>query len=368
MITYLTAFLSSVLFARTYEVCSAPVADGTLPAGDLRHPRRIGRAGICFISVLLAFLPVWFITAFRYGVGTDYFYVYVPAFEVIGSGAPVKWEPLFIFMNRAIAAVGGNYPTFFALAATMTMGCLYIFFFRYCRCPSASIALFFVSGAYFHSLNNVRQYIAMGFALLGLFSRRPFVAIPLIVFGALFHYAAVLYLAVYLVMLLPLGKKGFRVCTAIGIALSPLLALLGRLLLERTKYAYFLKIDEPSVSFMTILLNIGALAIVLGLYDGAIGDAARRGAYLQVFAVMMCVLSVVIPNEELWVRSVRLLSVPALCLLPDFLMREARVRIRRLLLAAVLAAFTFYIAWTVVLRGGQGVLPYDTIFGKDVPF
>ena len=54
---------------------------------------------LIFISALGPFL----VSAFRYGIGTDYFYTYIPQFKIIANGGESYYEYGFFMLNKIIS-------------------------------------------------------------------------------------------------------------------------------------------------------------------------------------------------------------------------------------------------------------------------
>ena len=51
----------------------------------------------------LSALPLFLISALRFGIGTDYFYTYYPGFRVIANGGHMHFELLFHWLVKFIA-------------------------------------------------------------------------------------------------------------------------------------------------------------------------------------------------------------------------------------------------------------------------
>ncbi|MDE7384823.1 MAG: EpsG family protein, partial [Anaeroplasmataceae bacterium] len=92
---------------------------------------------ICF---LLAIFPFWFITAFRYDVGTDYLYTYVKYFEHFQKGwRPYSHEPLFQLLNICLVSLNLSYVWLFAISGFIIIACMFYYIFKYSPMPIYSV-------------------------------------------------------------------------------------------------------------------------------------------------------------------------------------------------------------------------------------
>lgn len=114
------------------------------------------------IYFILSVLPMIFISGFRYHLGTDYDYRYVPDFKYMSRGySPDNLEIGFQLIVRVILLFTKNPQYLFLVTSIFTLGILYLFMFKNTRYPCISILVFFLGGYFFNSMNILRQYIAM---------------------------------------------------------------------------------------------------------------------------------------------------------------------------------------------------------------
>lgn len=116
----------------------------------------------------IAFVPIFFIMAFRYDVGTDYFYTYIPAFNKIANKiSAFKNEPGFTLMYKVLQMFTMQSQSIIIL----TSG-IYAFFLIWLldessENPIISICVLFLMGYFFIALNNIRQQLAALIILWG---------------------------------------------------------------------------------------------------------------------------------------------------------------------------------------------------------
>lgn len=119
---------------------------------------------------LWAFLILFVIMGFRYGVGQDYFFTYVPMYLKIYNGIDTGVEPGFKLLNIiASLLTGSDYQSIFVITSAIFLLCI----FSACKKNDASMFLmmyiFLCGGFFFYSFNVVRQCMATAFFCTGLF-------------------------------------------------------------------------------------------------------------------------------------------------------------------------------------------------------
>lgn len=116
---------------------------------------------------ILASMPLFLLSALRYGIGTDYFYGYVPIFNWVlyGNSNQTQVEEGYILLNRIVCLFTNNYQWIFALTSLIYIGCVFYAIYKMSLNMSYSILLFFLSYNYLNSYNVVRQQMAMGIVL-----------------------------------------------------------------------------------------------------------------------------------------------------------------------------------------------------------
>lgn len=202
----------------------------------------------------------------------DYFRLYFPQ----GYG-----DPLFATLVGVIAQYTGSFPLFLFVVHTIILSCMYVGIFRHRKIiDPAFVLLIFYLFFYNHSLNVMRQYIAMSilFAFFADITQgkwwRYLLGVGL---AALFHSTAVLgVVPLVLYYVLQFKKDTLRVTPfqrqmvvagviSLGITLfSPLLRLAMNLGLLNSRFLFFLE-DESKTPAL-----IMAAMVVMGLVAAAI--------------------------------------------------------------------------------------------------
>lgn len=316
----------------------------------------------------LAVFPLWFITAFRYDVGTDYFYTYVKYFEHTSYGwKPYEHEILFQLLNNALVSLNLNYVWLFAISGTLILCFLFYYIFKFSPKPLYSIAIFFCSSFFFNSLNNVRQYIAIAIAIIGFSQKKTLKAFVIILIASLFHLTAIVYIPLYIVMNFlfakPVKKTTMVILSLFCILLSPLICLILKKVIAITPYAYFLDSQESGYSLLMIIVNMIIFIFTLFYYDSK-DKTYQKLAFLQLITAFCCVCSIFFQNEEMWMRIIRITSTFQLVLLPKIVLKEKNQIYRFAIGALFIIIYSIYTIYTVYYQGGLEVFPYQFVFGN----
>ena len=151
---------------------------------------------------VIPFIPLYLLSALRYGIGTDYFHTYYPTFQKILSGSQTDngFEYGFYYINKFVAVYSSDVTWVLAICALFFFVFVGISIYQQSDDPVFSIALLFGTGLFQYSLNGVRQaiVIAIWFYCLRYIEEKRFV--PFLIFvitSTLFHYSALILIPLY---------------------------------------------------------------------------------------------------------------------------------------------------------------------------
>ena len=163
-----------------------------------------------FVSVsfaVLSALPLTFISAFRYYVGTD-FDTYWVMYLRKGMKAGKSVEPGYTFLVRFLRHFSTNPQLFFIVSSIIICGIYFGVMYKESECFPISVFLFVVTKEYFRQMNGIRQYLAVACLLIALVYLKKDRLVPVSIFSILacmFHYSAVI-----IVMFVILCKMNFK--------------------------------------------------------------------------------------------------------------------------------------------------------------
>lgn len=160
MIVYICAMLLSIMFAAISKnrIKAYSLSDSKyIKINNERSSYTIDK----YTFIALSFLPLFFVSAFRFNVGKDYNGTYRIGFNTISSGRDYKnFEIGFKLINKFVLIFTKDYAGLFIITAFLF--CFFTYKAIYSQSPSPTFSLFLLvtSGFYFYSMNAIRQCIA----------------------------------------------------------------------------------------------------------------------------------------------------------------------------------------------------------------
>lgn len=344
---YIISFLISAIFAQMYAVCKST-----------KYIKK------CLLFLLSCF-PVFFISAFRYDVGTDYFHTYVPFYlDVVNYGyKPYASEPLFQLLNNLGAALDLHYQFIFIISSLVITIFSYYVMLEKSNNPALSVVVFLFSSIFFSSLNNVRQYMALAivlYAIVGLKKENILKVLCLFMIAFLIHNSTIIILPFYLFSKIKISREQIIIISIILILPSYLFVMAFKQLLSLTKYSYFLDVENGGFSILYILLNITLLVISLFYYRD--NKKYRLFTIMQMMAAFFSVCSIFFKNEEFWMRLIRTFTIMQPIFIPMIIKAESQKQWRYIVCLMTLFIFAGYTIYTIYLNGALEVFPYQFCF------
>lgn len=120
------------------------------------------------LLLLIAVIPMFLVSAFRYDIGTDYTKRYVADYNTLAKGKDVKnLEIGFKTIDYLCLFFTKEPYLLFVITSLIILAIIFEVIYKKSNNILLSIAIFFLGGYFFGSLNLVRQYIAISLILLG---------------------------------------------------------------------------------------------------------------------------------------------------------------------------------------------------------
>lgn len=331
-----------------------------LPVRGMNRQMFVNRISLCAIFFLLSA-----VSAARYYVGNDYGR-YEDHFYNIWYGYVVPTERGFNALVKCLQTLFGkdNYlllfaffafvTVFFSLKALYTLSASFVF----------SFYLFMAFGYYYQSLNTVRYYMAVAFALCAipyLFRKSYAKFVLMVVLGAMIHKSALVVLPVYL--LADCHWKRWQTALLSVLAASGLV--FGDFYLKIILYLYPTYRNtiylEGGTSYVNIVRCLLVLLFCLFVYRDAIQNNRQMLFYfrLNVAALMLYLCGSFLPEVS---RIGTYLTVTQVFLLPGAALRITDQRKRKVAVVGITAFGAVYFAAFLYKAYGELVklLPYHT--------
>lgn len=323
---------------------------------------------------VLAIIPYFFVSGFRYGVGADYFYTYFPRFYQIMGGSNGYTEFLFTGLNKFILLFTDEAQWLFIITSFIFVLFMMLSIKKMTHHWYIGGILLLLSNVYLISLSNVRQYLAISIGIYALSFACDRKYIQLIVLGTLsvlFHYTAVCMIPIYIIGLVskfPKFKKYAFFFLIVIIALSPTYIPLTKAILKNTKYINYFEITGVPRPLYFYLIPSGITLLIALVFYKKVSSYNQYTFTLLVcltLATIIGILSIFNPIVETMSRACNWYYWSIIFIVPMFLDLFKQKWIGILItisLILIISSSTYYL---IVVLGHHEVLPYRFFFWKD---
>lgn len=273
-------------------------------------------------------------------------------------------SPGFQFIERVLLFFNADVQWLYVVTSLFTLIFVFLAIFRQSIDPVLASLFFVITSNYFLSLNIVSQYMAIAVCLFACEfaeKRKPVPFVLLVLFAALFHTSALVFLPVY--FLPKLEIKPLYCTIAIGVLLIaapvgiPLLKDAVELIMP--KYArYFGK----TADFETIFFALGAAILIVGAYywkEGKDKPYYKLWYYMNVLGMLSLCFSGNIPYMK---RINYYFAAPHFLFLPLLISCEKDPKRRKMLKWLIIVLFIAETLISVGYMNKNGVLPYQFFF------
>lgn len=380
--------MTAYIIATVLSVCFARAAEGLPEKKWLR---------------VAAALPLMIVAAVRWGVGTDFQLTYLPEFSALawlrrGGGEELlhrlfdsqmsyprvpmpaspqemcseflsvlgKAEPGFRGLMEAVVFLGGNFRWVSAGCAIITGWCVFAAIFRQCRAPALAVLFYVLTSNYFLTLNIMRQYVAIGFILIGLTYARDgrfWVWTMCVIAAAMFHYTAALFFPLFVLRYLDIRPWWGFVAVAAALGFASVAQPAALWLMPKIGLGYYCRYFGDTSwardGFETIFFAINLCFMIGSVWcwrRACEGNRLFRVWYwMTVLGTMFLALSGTIPLMK---RINFYLAAPQFLMLPEMLAAEENPKLRRWFTVLAILAFAAETAVAVCILNKNECLPY----------
>lgn len=359
-----------------------------------------------------AAIPLTLVSALRWDVGTDFYYTYYPMFQAMecrnlgGSEEQVnaimsplfarvqldhpsdsllscyrrlcltfdRQEPGLSLLMEFASWCGLGFRGVVVITALLVGLGVFLAVYRQSRSPVLAIYLYVATSNYFLGFNIIRQYLAIAILLVAvefIVRRQLLHFLTCIAVATLFHRSAIVLYPCYLLVFLSIRPWQGFVLVAVALFFSVLaeptvLWLLPKIGLER--YCCHFSSNSPCAhdGFEWIFFTINLAFMALGAWYWK--RAKERSPYFTIWYGMTVIGTVVLAfsgSLPLMKRINFYFAAPQFLLLPEILLAESRVGLRRILTVLVIIGFALETFVAVCVYNKNEVLPYGIICRPD---
>lgn len=340
MLVYVTAFSLSIIFA------------------ELGMRTRSYQEGKKWRTAMVSMLPIFYIAAFRYMVGSDY-PSYVSVFERVANGVIPDMEWLYIWLNKVLTKFGFHYVSIFIVSALIFLIPTYLHIFKYSPYPAMSILLLFGTTYYFAFQNVMRQLMAAAilmYSLRYIEEQKPIKYFASVFIASGFHETSLLFLPIYFLRKIDLTPlKAGTIALFIYVFSNPI----GRLItyfMDQTKYSSY-STESGEVYLVRFLIQLSVL-MLSSVYRNK-NDRFRIYYLIQFIGVCGVGFGNIVSHAH---RLVWTFGYPSIILIP-MAIHEIKSHRDRIIVADITSlCFIVYALFILLKFGGFDGLPYQFIF------
>lgn len=326
-----------------------------------------------FLFAFLSFIPLMFVMAVRYNVGTD-FMSYRNAFS---KGNPFRdhLEVGFVTLYNILNLITDNSQSIFIVCAIVICGCNIYMAYKESVSPAASILLFVLCKDYFISMNGMRQYMATAIMLLAVpyMKKIPHLKksewiklIVLFLISFSIHKSVVVFVLMCILFLVKIPPVTAS-CIIAGtyIASNLIRQFLLPLLSKWNFYSVYFssaayKNQDGNFNFYYLTIFLCFFIMLCYEYHAVKESEELRLMYSAVVCSLLCIsLSAAMPT------NVSRLTWHMNCILSLYIPLAVRSfqnrNLGKIVYCAILVSYT-YITLSAILNGNQDVLPYQTFW------
>lgn len=360
--------------------------------------KRAKKRCIKILCCIMAVMPFFVVSAFRYDLGTDYTRRYVFDYNRTLQGVDVpNLEILFKGIMKFCMIFTEEPYLMFGITSAIIVGFILGTSFTKSQDKILSVCIFLLGGFFFDSLNIMRQYMAMSLIFFGyqflLKSKRWYLAyIAIVIIATLIHSSAIIMLILVLLnkKMLVSWKWVLPVCVIIVLLNENLMNIL-EFFVQNTRFSVYLtgKLAQGEFSYLFVaenliiylmmmyiysknkkldniqtqdilFLNIQALALIVMVLGSAHMLFIRTALYFSIFQVISLPYYISkIPVKEV-IKDLKKITRN------KFKFSKLEKYMKQVVTLVVILCFVFAFTRTNILVNTNEVLPYKTIINKDI--
>lgn len=319
--------------------------------------------------LVLAFVPLFLISALRYDIGIDYTNVYVKGFENILRGDPKpwemggRWELGFVVLIKLIQLFTSSPGWLFFISSFLFLFFIYKGIQKYSSNYFLSISIFISTSLFFGSLNSFRQYICIAIFLYAfdfIIYRKPIKYFFWILIACSIHLSSLAYIPLYFFAYIRISRRRIVFLLLFSIMMLPFVDVLFKSFVSFTKYAIYLDTKFSLVDFSVSDFIIDLILLLMCLYSYQ--KKNRIFGLYAMFTLITFVISLYSGKIFLIYRLRPLFLIISLISFPKYIQGVRNKCVRLVVIVVFLSICALLkILNGVVLKGEYVILPYRSI-------
>ena len=360
--------------------------------------KRAKKRWIKILCCIMAVMPFFVVSAFRYDLGTDYTRRYVFDYNRTLQGVDVpNLEILFKGIMKFCMIFTEEPYLMFAITSAIIVGFILGTSFTKSQDKILSVCIFLLGGFFFDSLNIMRQYMAMSLIFFGyqflLKSKRWYLAyIAIVIIATLIHSSAIIMLIPVLLnkKMLVSWKWVLTVCVIIVLLNENLMNIL-EFFVQNTRFSVYLtgKLAQGEFSYLFVAENLIIYLMMMYIYskNKKLDNIQTQDILFLNIQALALIVMVLGSTHMLFIRTALYFSIFQVISLPYYISKipvkevikdlkkitrnkfkfsKLEKYMKQVVTLVVILCFVFAFTRTNILVNTNEVLPYKTIINKDI--
>ena len=353
---------------------------------------------IKILCCIMAVMPFFVVSAFRYDLGTDYTRRYVLDYNRTLQGVDVQnLEILFKGIMKFCMIFTEDPYLMFGITSAIIVGFILGTSFTKSQDKILSVCIFLLGGFFFDSLNIMRQYMAMSLIFFGyqflLKSKRWYIVyIAIVIIATLIHSSAIIMLILVLLnkKMLVSWKWVLPVCVIIVLLNENLMNIL-EFFIQNTRFSVYLtgKLAQGEFSYLFVAENLIIYLMMMYVYskNKKLDNIQTQDILFLNIQALALIVMVLGSTHMLFIRTALYFSIFQVISLPYYISKipvkevikdlkkitrnkfkfsKLEKYMKQVVTVVVILCFVFAFTRTNILVNTNEVLPYKTIINKDI--
>lgn len=330
--------------------------------GELKRLDLSKQNALKLIFVFLSYIPLTFISAMRYDVGTDYFsYQYI----YMGMVDTERYEFGFMLFNGILKRISSFPQTFFIVSSIFICVIYITSIYKYSIDPSFSILLFLINRDYTESFNTIRMYMAIMitmFAIQYIKQKRIIPVLIITIIAMLFHISAAILLVLFVLYFIDLTpRKGLIIAIFVLIFSNLIFNIVKWLTISYTnRQIYFddqTLIKRVNFSWTDFLIYLSFFILISCIYKDIKNNKNIKLLYAASLTGMIIALSGSFFAGTL-IRMAYYMNPIFAIYIPELLANIQKKNLRNIFKFFIILFYTIIWVW-VVFYQDNNFLPYN---------
>ena len=333
------------------------------------------RKVISIIAFVLSGVGFFLVSAIRYDLGTDYVRRYAKDYIKIGNGIDVKNLELgYKLLVRMCLLFSKDYVILFVITSGIIIFLTFYTIYKESPYPILSVLVYFLLGYFFHSLNIMREYIAISVLLFSypyLIKKNYLVFVICSIIAFFFHSSSAIMLSAILLCNRNIFdlKRTLIFSLILFIAGRYLWQHVGTYIISYTRFANYTKdtskFSTGQLRKMDILINLALYLVICYLYKKS-ADKGRKDNFLLNMQACALLFMISASAMSLFFRISFYFSIFNIISLPYFLKKCNLEKNKKIIVSIIIILIlTANFTKTNILNNTDEVVPYKTIFSVE---